>query len=183
MSEKMNLYGDNVVLRAITQEDSILLFNMINDPDLEQMLGGSSYPVSMEKQVEWIQSQEEKKNILRCIIAKKESEKQGVGTIILSDIDRKNGTAQIHIKMDKVLGQRKGYGTDALKTIVQYAFNEMRLNCIYADVLEYNVPSQKLFEKCSFTKDGVLRSRIYKNGGYRNIISYSLLKKDVSYAE
>ena len=179
----MNLYGDNVVLRAITQEDSILLFNMINDPDLEQMLGGSSYPVSMEKQVEWIQSQEEKKNILRCIIAKKESEKQGVGTIILSDIDRKNGTAQIHIKMDKVLGQRKGYGTDALKTIVQYAFNEMRLNCIYADVLEYNVPSQKLFEKCSFTKDGILRSRIYKNGGYRNIISYSLLKKDVSYAE
>ena len=77
------------------------------------------------------------------------------------------------IKMDKVLGQRKGYGTDALKTIVHYAFNEMRLNCIYADVLEYNVPSQKLFEKCSFSKDGVLRSRIYKNGGYQNIISYS----------
>ena len=80
--------------------------------------------------------------------------------------------------MDKQRGRGKGYGSDALNTIVNYAFGEMRLNCIYADVLEYNTVSQKLFEKCGFHRDGVLRSRVFKGGRYINVVSYSRLKED-----
>lgn len=175
----MNINGMNIVLRAVILKDAKLLLDLINDPDTEAMLGGSSYPVSMENQENWILKLNAGENSLRCIIAKKEAEDEGLGTIILSDIDRKNGVAQVHIKMDKVKGRGKGYGTDALNTIVRYAFNEMRLNCIYAEVLEYNQPSQKLFAKCGFTKDGMLRSRVYKNGKYVNIISFSILSGEV----
>lgn len=179
----MNIYGKDIILRAITMKDARLLFDLINDPDTEKMLGGSSYPVSFERQIKWIEEQSERTDSLRCIVALKDKEDQGVGTVILSNIDSKNGVAQVHIKMDKENGRRKGFGTDALSTVVNYAFNEMRLNCIYGDVLEYNIGSQKLFEKTGFSKDGILRSRVYKNGKYINLISYSILKKDTKHVE
>lgn len=173
----MNIQGKNVVLRAISMKDANLLMELINDAETEKMLGGSSFPVSLEGQEKWISAQTVRIDVLRCIVALKENE-EGIGTVILSDIDTKNGVAQVHIKMDKQRGRGKGYGSDALNTIVNYAFGEMRLNCIYADVLEYNTVSQKLFEKCGFHRDGVLRSRVFKGGRYINVVSYSRLKED-----
>ena len=173
----MNIQGKNVVLRAISMKDANLLMELINDAETEKMLGGSSFPVSLEGQEKWISAQTGRIDVLRCIVALKENE-EGIGTVILSDIDTKNGVAQVHIKMDKQRGRGKGYGSDALNTIVNYAFGEMRLNCIYADVLEYNTVSQKLFEKCGFLRDGVLRSRVFKGGRYINVVSYSRLKED-----
>ena len=173
----MNIQGKNVVLRAISMKDANLLMELINDAETEKMLGGSSFPVSLEGQEKWISAQTGRIDVLRCIVALKENE-EGIGTVILSDIDTKNGVAQVHIKMDKQRGRGKGYGSDALNTIVNYAFGEMRLNCIYADVLEYNTVSQKMFEKCGFHRDGVLRSRVFKGGRYINVVSYSRLKED-----
>lgn len=174
----MNIYGENIVLRAISETDAPLLLQMINDPDTERMLGGSSFPVSMSAQQSWIQGQANNSDMLRCIIADRAAEEAGLGTVILSDIDRKNGCAQVHIKMGTENCRGKGYGTDALNTIVAYAFNEMRLHCIYADILEYNTASQRLFEKCGFHKDGILRSRVFKSGTFVDVYTYSRLKED-----
>lgn len=173
----MNILGNNVVLRAISMKDVNLLMELVNDAETEKMLGGSSFPISLEEQEKWIATQTGRTDVLRCIVALKQ-DKEGIGTIILSDIDTKNGVAQVHIKMDKQRGRGKGYGSDALNTIVNYAFCEMRLNCIYADVLEYNTVSQKLFEKCGFHRDGILRSRVFKGGRYINVFSYSRVKED-----
>ena len=177
----MNIEGYDIILRAITSTDVEMLMQLINDSETERMLGGSSFPVSVEEQEKWIAAQIGRTDVLRCIIAKKEKLIDGLGTVVLSDIDQKNGIAQVHIKLDKNKGRGRGIGTDALKTIVKYAFEEMRLNCVYAEVLEYNQLSQKLFEKVGFKKEGVMRSRVFKSGKYFNIISYSILKRDVNY--
>ena len=171
----MNILGEKVILRAISMEDSQLLLDLINDDDTESMLGGYSFPVSAEQQKRWIAELSTRTDILRCIVACKDDVNVGVGTVILSDIDYKNGTAQIHIKLASNIGRGKGFGTDAVNTMVKYAFKELRLHCVYADVLEYNIPSQKLFAKCGFEKDGVLRARVYKNGKYVNVFSFSRL--------
>lgn len=172
----MNIRGKNIILRAVSLKDAILLMNLINDSETEEMLGGSSFPVSLEEQEKWIISQQGRKDVLRCIVMRLDDE-VGVGTVILTDIDRKNGVAQVHIKMDKNEGRGRGYGKDALNTIVNYAFDEMRLNCIYANVIEYNDSSRALFEKCDFKREGILRSRVYKNGKYNDIVSYSKIRE------
>lgn len=177
----MNIEGNKTVLRAITVNDAEMLMQLINDPETEKMLGGNSFPVSLEGQEKWIASQIGRNDVLRCIVAEKDNADVGLGTVILSDIDQKNGIAQVHIKLTKDNGRGRGIGTDALETIVRYAFEELRLNCVYADVLEYNKLSQKLFEKVGFKKDGVLRSRIFKLGKYIDVISYSILKSDMNY--
>lgn len=178
----MNIYGEKVLLRAIEADDNAMLLGLINDPDTEMMLGGNSWPVSEAEQLRWYERQEKTHDILRCVIAL-QSDGKAVGTVILSDIDQKNGTAQIHIKMAKGDIRGKGYGTDAVKTIVRYAFRELRLNCIYANILSYNDISVKLFEKCGFVRDGVLRSRVYKSGAFIDVYSYSIIKSEEYYAD
>lgn len=152
-----------------------MLLNIINDNETEFLLGGWSFPISDLNQEEWIKAITPNNNILRCIIVDKQ-DKTTAGTIILSDIDYKNGTAEIHIKLGKEI-RGKGYGTDAIKTVVKYAFDELRLHCVYAYVNDFNTVSQKLFEKCEFQKEGLLRSRIFKNGSHRDVFIYSILNE------
>lgn len=176
----MNIIGGKVVLRAIDIGDADLLFKMINDPETEKMLGGRSFPVSLEEQKKWIEAQGGRKDVLRCIIADKECPEKGLGTVIISDIDYINATGCIHIKMDSSDSVKgKGYATDTFKSILNYAFNTLRLNCIYADVLEYNTASQKLLERCGFKKEGMLRQRAYKDGKFVDMISYSILAEEL----
>lgn len=169
----MIIQGQSVNLRAVEADDNSILLSMINDPDIEMMLGGASWPVSQTEQLKWFEQLERSKTILRCIIASKEDNK-AVGTVILSDIDQKNGTGHIHIKMSKE-GQGKGFAKDAVNTLVNYAFDELRLHCIYANILSYNDKSVHLFEKCNFKRDGILRARVFKKGKYIDMYAYSRL--------
>ena len=174
----MNIFGSKVVLRAIEPVDKEMFLEIINDPETEKMIGGLSFPVSSLEQEQWIRNQVGNKSTLRCVIAKREKPEEGIGTVILSDIDYRNGVAQVHIKLALNGARGQGVGTDALMAITKYAFDELRLNLIYAEVLAYNETSQRLFSKCGFNRDGILRERVFKNGKYVDVYSYSLLKAD-----
>ena len=173
----MNIYGDKIFLRALESKDNEMLLELINDPETEAVIGGKSWPVSMQHQAKWLSEQDGNNSVFRCAIADKHS-LDSVGTLILDDIDRLNGTAQIHIKMAKNGARRKGFGTDAVKTAVNYAFKEMRLHCIYANILSTNTISQHMFEKCGFKREGLLRHRVFKGGTYIDVLSYSILSED-----
>ncbi len=172
----MIIRGEKVILRAVEAHDNNMLLSLVNDPDTEMMLGGSSWPISEADQLKWFEHLEKTKDILRCIIATPDNS-VAIGTIILSDIDQKNGTGHLHIKMSKE-GRGKGYATEAVNVLVRYAFDELRLHCIYANILSYNDASVRLFEKCGFKRDGILRARVYKNGQYVNVYTYSRLTDD-----
>jgi len=171
----MNIIGEKVCFRAIEIADKDALLDIINDSETEHSLGGWSFPVSSLNQEEWIKALKPNTHILRCMIVDKKDNKI-IGTVILSNIDYKNGNAEVHIKL---LGNArgKGYGTDTVNTLINYAFNELRLNCVYAHVNSYNNPSQKLFEKCGFIKEGILRKRIFKKGKFHDVIPLSILNE------
>lgn len=171
----MNIKGCKVLLRAIEHDDADMLMAIINDPETEYMLGGWSFPVSSINQQDWISSLSDEKATLRCIIDVNDNP---LGTIILSNIDYKNGTAEIHIKLLQENGRGQGYGTDAVKAMVNYAFSELRIHCIYARLNEHNIISQKLFEKCGFAREGRLRDRYFKRGSYISELSYSIISAE-----
>ena len=171
----MNIIGKSIILRGIEKNDNDMLLNLINDPETEAQIGGISFPVSSTQQENWFSGLEFQNNVLRCIVAEKNNIVNGLGTVILSDIDYRNGTAEIHIKMDKEKGRCKGYGTDAINTLVKYGFRELRLQCIYAEILASNDISKKLFDKCGFEYEGTLRNRVFKNGIHQDIEMYSII--------
>lgn len=166
----MNIRGQNIELRAIEFKDNEMLLKMINDEETEYMVGGWSFPISQKNQEEWTKDIENNTSLLRCAI---DFQGNAVGVIMLTNIDYKNGNAEVHIKMSIDNGRGKGFATDALMTIVRYSFEELRLKCIYARISQHNEASRRLFKKCGFKEEGVLNCRLYKRGEYINVISCS----------
>ena len=168
---------EDITLRAIEIEDLELIREMINDPEIENMTGGGGLPVSKYQQENWFKSLSGRTDEVRLMI---DTESNGtIGMVMLTDIDYKNSTAQFHSKIATSKNIRgKGYGTKATTALVEYGFDQLNLNCIYSHIIEYNIASQRVKEKCGFKKDGVLRNRVYKNGKYHNIVVWSILRNE-----
>lgn len=73
-----------------------------------------------------------------------------IGEIQLKNIDLndKHGTMSIHLSND--IYKNKGFGTEAQQLLLDYAFNGLGLECIYADTLLRNKRSQYILEKLGF---------------------------------
>jgi len=169
----MILTDGTLKLRAIEETDAEVLFDMINDPELENSVVGYSYPVSLDSQKKWIANLSSDKTLRYAVDAGEGM----IGVITVSSLDLKNRTGNVNIKM-LVSARGKGYGSIALNLVIEYCFMELGLNCITANILEKNKASRGLFEKAGFCLDGVLRQRVYKKGEYQNLCAYSLLRDD-----
>lgn len=69
----------------------------------------------------------------------------------------------------------RGITTRAVKLICDYGFRELDIVRIYSGVFEYNLPSQRVLEKCGFVKEAVLKSAVFKNGLIYDEIRYALI--------
>lgn len=173
----MNIIYQDITLRAIEEHDLTMLQEMMNDPVIEKMIVGSSFPISMFQQQKWFENLHSKTSELRLVI---ETEMHGsIGIVILSDIDYRNGTANFHAKIGSQNKYRgMGYGTKAYKAMIDYAFNQLNLNCIVTANIDYNKITEHIKSKLGFKQEGVLRNRVFKDGKYHNIVVWSLLKAD-----
>lgn len=171
----MILIDGNIVLRPIEKTDNELLKRMINDPEMEKNVVGWSFPSSNEVQMNWYDKVIFSKSDARYMI---EIDGNTIGMVGLTGIDFKNSTATINIKIGSDEYKNQGIGYRTIMLLVKYAFEELNLHCISASILEYNIASIKLFEKCGFSFEGKRRNRVYKGGKYHNLCDYSILKEE-----
>lgn len=85
---------------------------------------------------------------------------QTVGEIQLKyiDFEKRCGTMSIHFSCDKY--KNRGFGTEAERLLVEYAFSELGLATVYADCVLRNARSQHVLEKNGFVythEDDILR--------------------------
>ena len=170
----MNIYGKYVVLRAIEMEDCKLIKDMFNDPEIENLVGGWAFPVSLYAQQKWLESHyNNDQNAVRFVIDTKED--GPIGVLTLTEIDWKNRRAAVGIKIASDVNRSKGYGTDAIMAIMRYVFDELGFHRLEATRLAMNQVSAHIMAKCGFVEEGVKRDYIYKGGQYRDLVETSIL--------
>jgi RimJ/RimL family protein N-acetyltransferase len=80
-----------------------------------------------------------------------------IGNCTCYDISTRKAEAQMGI----MIGDRdywdKGYGTDAVNTLVDYIYSTSSFNRLYLKTLDWNKRAQKCFSKCGFTLCGNLK--------------------------
>jgi RimJ/RimL family protein N-acetyltransferase len=170
----MKIVGNRVILRTIEEQDQEMLLSLIKDPEIAKVTGGYSGPISYGHQMNWFRSLPDFPGDLRGIIADKKHPEIGLGIILLSHGNSQKGASEIYIKLRKSV-RGKGYGQDAINVLVSYAFCELQLNCIYSNILEYNMASRRLFEKCGFQLEKMDKSRFEQDGNYAKVCSYKIV--------
>ena len=89
-----------------------------------------------------------------------------VGNIALTDISPINMNGGLFIMIGEKDYHRKGIGTEATNFITDFAFKELGLHQVWLYVCEENLPAIKLYEKCGFEKEGLLRDMWKIKGKY-----------------
>lgn len=114
----------------------------------------------------WYENVVMDKSNLRFTVVIQETQK-AIGMVNLVDIDWQNGTGIHGIRMSKEKG--KGYGTDAVMTLMKYAFDKLRLVRLDTTIVEYNIISQKLYRKCGWTIEGKKKKACFRGGKYYDL--------------
>ncbi len=70
----------------------------------------------------------------------------------------------------------KGYGTDAMKIMLRFAFTEINLNRVTLTVFEYNPRAIRSYEKAGFQYEGRMRGALLKDGKRWDMLFMGILR-------
>lgn len=102
-------------------------------------------------------------------------EKKLIGTCGFVNIDTDNRKAEIGYVLNPSY-QGNGYAIEAVKAVIDYAYNVLNLNRVEARVMEGNTSSVKLLEKIGMTFEGMGREELFVKGAFVNVLHFALIK-------
>lgn len=130
-------------------------------------------PFMKEGHLNWLRTQVEPGHVVQFIICEKDSERS-VGSVYFRDIDRKKGCAEygIFIGEDDAVG--KGYGTQAAKLALTWAFEELRLRTVFLRVFADNKWARKSYENAGFRLMENRQEEVVIDGMKRTVVFYEI---------
>ena len=165
----------SVYLRPAERSDIPLFVRWFNDTRTSRTLGLVA-PMSVPMEEGWferaVQSQgKDGYHFTICLIA----DDRPVGTIGLFDLDLRNGNAGLGISIGDPTDTNHGYGSDALRAIVGWAFDMLRLERVWLDVYDFNARARLVYERVGFVHEGTQRHAIFRHGRFADVHRMAVL--------
>lgn len=102
---------------------------------------------------------------------------ENVGVLFLTNINYVNRTADVGCDIYKNY-RSKGFGNRLMKSGVKFCREILNLRKLSCEVLDFNVASQKMCERCGFVREGVRIQHVYKENKYVDSVIYGCFLKD-----
>jgi len=171
------LRGEKVILRAPTRADLPTFVRWFNDPEVTQFLGGDMWPLSPETEERWFNRVIEEERRTLCIETLPTAEQPGmlIGNCALFHYSERNQNAELGIVIGEKDYWSKGYGTDAIRTLLRYAFDELNYHKVTLRVYDFNPRGIRCYEKCGFQIEGRLRQHVFRHGRWHDEIHMGIL--------
>ena len=164
-------------LRPIEELDLPLFIRWLNDPDVRYWLSMADEPqLTLESEREWY---EEMRGDPACVIWCIETEDgQPIGNLGLHGIEETHGRATLGIAIGEKDFWGRGYGTEAIRQVLRYAFEEMGLRRVVLEADDDNLRGIRCYEKCGFAREGLLRGHRLRLGEPVNCVVMAVLRED-----
>lgn len=176
----MNIEGTICSLRALEPEDIDVMYGWENDTD-SWRVSGTVAPFSrhlLSKLIDQQQFDIYATRQMRLVIESRaerecgvETTRVAVGAVDLFEFDPQNLRAGVGIIISPEF-RRKGYATDALRTLERYAAEVLRLHQLWCSVGANNVASRQLFLRAGYSECGVRREWILTPDGAEDEILF-----------
>lgn len=174
--ENQTIARNGYLLRLWIPEDAASLLKHANNPNVANNLrDGFPYPYNLQDAKKWLESVNENRgNVIMALEINGEAA-GGIGLHGQMDVYRYNAELGYWLS-ERYWG--KGYMTDAVSVMVEYAFTRRRWLRIFAAVYEHNYSSMRVLEKCGFIKEAIHRKAVMKGGQVLDEHLYALLKEN-----
>ncbi len=170
--------AERVLLRRITDEDLDALFTVFSDPQV--MRYWSTPPLvdmnAARELLSEIHDSARQGTFLKWGIARI-SDNLLIGTATIYNLDLSNGRAEIGYALGREHWGH-GYMNETLNALLGYAFEELNLRRLEADVDPRNAASIRSLERLGFKKEGFLRERWHIAGEIQDALFFGLIKRE-----
>ncbi len=171
-------YGEKVILRAYKEDDIPLATKFINDKELKRFLVTTiPFPMTYWEEESWIKSQNSDRDGKYNFAIEDIETGKYIGGCGINDVNWLTRVAIVGIMIGDKDYWNKGYGMDAMNTLVDFLFEEMNMNKVKLGVFSFNERAIKCYEKCGFKVEGVLKEEIFKDGRYYDEIIMARFNK------
>lgn len=172
------LRGDVVCLTRPSKEDIGHFAKWSADMEYQRLLRrGMVYPGSLEEHEAWFaemaKSEADYPFAIRTLV-----EDRLVGMLVVKDIFWQARHCSFFIGIGNPEMRGRGYGTDAIRTLLKYAFLEMNMNRIGLEVMSYNLPAIHSYQRVGFKLEGTLRAFAYRDGVYYDMHIMGILRSE-----
>jgi RimJ/RimL family protein N-acetyltransferase len=170
--------GKLVNLRAREMTDVERMTRWINDREVTRFMGGG-YPWSSDAEEAFVRATATVPMAfgdLRFAIDTKDG--VHIGSCGLHRASPENRDAELGIMIGEKAYWSKGYGSDAVATLVRFAFEEMNLNRVELHVYDFNLRGQAAYRKCGFVEEGRMRQAHFSEGKWDDVVVMAALRDE-----
>ncbi|HNP99350.1 MAG TPA: GNAT family protein [Bacteroidia bacterium] len=170
MQEKIS----HIRLRGLTIDDAAITWHWRNQEAIRNDFSAHPFPVNYEQEKEWMSKVVSSNIPLTAFGVEVIASGELVGMTYLKNINQLHRQAEFAILLDEA-NRGKGYGKEACMQTLNFAFMELGLHRVYLKVRKDNTAAIKVYTKCGFTQEGILRDDLYKQGEFRDVLIMSVL--------
>ena len=139
-------FSENIDYAAVSEDLLQDYLVLVNDYQrVGRFIGREDKRTSPEKELQWVRKKQEEKAALYSMIERKSGD--FIGNIELMDLTDTEAELGIAITAAK---QDLGYGTEAIRRILEYGFRELGLERIFLKAYPGNARAIHVYEKCGF---------------------------------
>ncbi len=161
----------------MTVEDTELYHTWRNDMEVMRSTSPSLDTYHLDSTVDFVQ-QILGTNSSKCYIIQEKHLQTPIGITSLINIDDKNRNAECIIDIGEKEYWGKGYGTEAMKLLLDFAFLELNMHRVSLSVFSFNKNAIHLYEKIGFSNEGKSRQSLFREGKWHDTIHMGLLQNE-----
>lgn len=181
LAHKPTLAGPRIQLRPFNDQAIEAMLQILQEPEVLVKTGSVSssdqkQDLDQEAVRAWYSRRNNKKNRLDLAIYIPETD-QYVGEVVFNEYDARNKSVNYRIAIGQG-GRNRGYGTEATKLMVDYGFEQLGLNRIELEVLDFNARARHVYTSCGFVAEGRRRQAYLLDGQYHDAVLKSVLRSD-----
>jgi RimJ/RimL family protein N-acetyltransferase len=170
------LEGERVFLRPYHESDLEFFYHGLYIHETRRLTGLKKV-YSKEYMAEYFSKISKDDSRIFLVIVDQETNEL-IGDVELSYIDLLSRSSYIRIQISNDRYLSKGYGTEAMKLLLDYGFGVYDLHRIELEVYSYNSRAIRAYEKLGFKQEGIRRESLYYNHEYHDTIIMGLLKSE-----
>jgi RimJ/RimL family protein N-acetyltransferase len=171
------LRGELVYLRPLEPEDADVVHRWFEDTRVQTLMGDPPVSLASRRQRYAEAAKTDGPDLFRFVICLLDDDRP-IGRVDLFELDRRNGSAAFGITIGEPELWGRGFGTDAVNALVDFAFGQLRLERVWLDTDEHNARAQAAYVKAGFTQEGRFRRAWYQNGRWSDDIRMALLRQE-----
>ncbi len=159
----LNIEGELVALGPLRRDYIPLYLRWINDFRTTRNLGLPPRPMTLEQETAWYEHAAVDDGRTGFTIYERATGR-AIGNCGLHEVDLPNRRTMVGIMIGEPDARGRGYGTEAMRLLLDYAFTALGLHNVMLTVFEYNLAGRRAYEKAGFREFGRRRQSHWMGG-------------------